>query len=110
LGAILTELDELDRLRRLIAMLTAEVPAEPTPRLSTFLAWAEQHLTRRETRLSAQAIEDRFAAEQLFGGTRRSYLRCVEVVLGEKCEWRAMADGATVLSVFLVDSCDVPQG
>lgn len=69
LGTILAELDELDRLRRLIAMLTTEVPAEPTPRLSTFLAWAREHLEKQEARLSAQAIEDRFAAEQLFGDT-----------------------------------------
>lgn len=68
LGAILAELDELDRLRRLIAMLTAEAPAEPTPRVSTFLAWAKEHLAKREARLSVQAIEDRFAAEHLFGG------------------------------------------
>jgi hypothetical protein len=69
LGAILAELEELDRLRRLIAMLRAEVSAEPTPRLSTFLAWAKEHLAVRESRLSPQAIEDRFAGEQLFGDT-----------------------------------------
>lgn len=69
LGAILAELDELDRLRRLIAMLTAEVPAEPMPRLLTFLAWAKEHLALREARLSAQALEDRFTDEQLFGDT-----------------------------------------
>lgn len=67
LGSILAELDELDQLRRLITMLTDEVRAEPTPRLSTFLGWAKDHLTKREARLSAQAIEDRFAAEHLFG-------------------------------------------
>ncbi|MGO8920664.1 MAG: hypothetical protein ACLQJR_32625 [Stellaceae bacterium] len=67
LGAILVELGELDRLRRLIILLTAEVPAEPTPRLSTFLAWAKEHLAKREARLSGQAIEGRFAAEHLFG-------------------------------------------
>lgn len=67
LGAILAELAELDRLRRLITMLTAEVPAEPAPRLSAFLAWAKDHLAKREARLSAQALEDRFAAEHLFG-------------------------------------------
>jgi hypothetical protein len=67
LGAILAELDELDRLRRLIAMLTTEVPTEPTPRLLAFLSWARDHLAKREARLSAQAIEDRFAAEHLFG-------------------------------------------
>jgi hypothetical protein len=69
LSAILTELDELDRLRRLIAMLATEIPAQATPRLSTFLAWAKEHLAKREARLSAEAIEDRFAAEQLFGDT-----------------------------------------
>jgi hypothetical protein len=69
LGSILAELDELDRLRRLIAMLTTEVPADPTPRLSIFLAWAKEHLAKREARLSAQAIEHRFVAEQLFGDT-----------------------------------------
>jgi hypothetical protein len=48
-------------------MLTAEIPVGPTPRLSTFLAWAKEHLAMREARLSAQAIEDRFTAERLFG-------------------------------------------
>jgi hypothetical protein len=67
LGAILAELDELDRLRRLIAMLTTEVPTEPTPRVLAFLSWARDHLAKREARLSAQAIEDRFTAEHLFG-------------------------------------------
>lgn len=63
----ITDLDELDRLRRLIAMLDAEISAEPTPRLSTFLAWAQAHLAKREARLSAWALEGRFAAEHLFG-------------------------------------------
>ena len=67
LGAILSELEELDRLRRLVSMLTAQVSAEPTPRLTTFLAWASEHLAKREARLSAGAIEDRFEAERLFG-------------------------------------------
>ena len=69
LSAILTELDELDRLRRLIVMLATDIPVEPMPRLSTFLAWAKEHLAKREARFSAQAIEHRFAAEQLFGDT-----------------------------------------
>ncbi len=67
LGAILAELAELDQLRNFIAMLVAEIPAEPTPRLSAFLAWAKDHLAKREARLSAQALDDRFAAEHLFG-------------------------------------------
>ncbi len=55
LGAILAELAELDRLRSLIAMLIVEIPAEPMPRLSAFLAWAKDHLAKREACLSAQA-------------------------------------------------------
>ncbi|WP_209439323.1 hypothetical protein [Sinorhizobium arboris] len=67
LAAILSELDELERLRRLISMLTEKVPAEPSPRLSAFLPWTREHLAQREARLSPQAIEGRFEAEQLFG-------------------------------------------
>jgi hypothetical protein len=67
LSTVLAELDELDRLRRLIVMLTEEIPAEPSPRLSAFLAWTAEHLARREARLSPRAIEDRFEAERLFG-------------------------------------------
>jgi len=48
LGTILAELAELDRLRTLIAMLISEISAEPTPRLSAFLAWAKEHLAKRE--------------------------------------------------------------
>ncbi len=67
LGAILTELDELDRLRRLVAMINKEVPSAPAPRLAAFLIWAKEHLAKREALLSAQGIEDRFEALQLFG-------------------------------------------
>jgi len=73
LGAILAELDELDRLRRLIAMLAAEVPAGPTPRLSVFLAWAKEHLAKREARLSVQAMEERFGSKHLFGDDDGDY-------------------------------------
>lgn len=68
LGVILTELDELDRLGRLIAMLTKEVPPTPTPRLTAFLTWATEHLAKRSALLSAHAIEDRLEAQCLFGG------------------------------------------
>ena len=67
LEAILAELDELGRLRRLIAQLTAEAGGEQTPRLSTFLTWAREHLAKREAGLSARAIEDHFEVERLFG-------------------------------------------
>jgi hypothetical protein len=66
-GAILTELDELDRLGRLIAMLTKKVSSAPTPRLAAFLTWAREHLAKREALLSAHAIEDRLKAQRLFG-------------------------------------------
>lgn len=67
LGAVLAEIDDLDRLRRLLASLEKEVSARPTPRLSTFLAWAREHLAHREDGLSAEALESRFDAEHLFG-------------------------------------------
>lgn len=67
LGAILAEIYELDRLRRLLASLEKDVSAQPTPRLSTFLAWAREHLAQREARLSAETLESRFDAEHLFG-------------------------------------------
>lgn len=68
LSALLSERGELDRLRPLSTMLTEEVPAEPSPRLSAFLAWTTEHLAQREARLSPRAIENRFKAEGLFGG------------------------------------------
>ena len=37
--------------------------------ITTFLAWVKEHLAKREARLSAHAIEHRFAAEHLFGDT-----------------------------------------
>jgi hypothetical protein len=67
LAEVLSELDELDRLRRLIAMLTEKIPAEQSPRLSAFLAWTREHLAQREARLSPQAIEDQLVEERLFG-------------------------------------------
>ncbi|MGB3831272.1 MAG: hypothetical protein WA975_05350 [Mesorhizobium sp.] len=67
LAEVLSELDELDRLRRLIAVLTEKIPAEHSPRLSAFLAWTREHLAQREARLSHQAIEDRLVEERLFG-------------------------------------------
>jgi hypothetical protein len=67
LGRILTELDELDRLRRLLAQLTMEASGESTPRLPVFLAWAQEHLKERERRISTQALEERFTAGRLFG-------------------------------------------
>lgn len=67
LGVILSEIEELTRLRQLIARLQEEVASDPTPRLSEFLTWARQHLDHRQARLSAPVLEERFAAQHLFG-------------------------------------------
>jgi hypothetical protein len=67
LGALLAELDELDRLRRLLTQITAALSVEAKPRLSAFLAWAQAHLAEREKQFSAQGIENRFATQRLFG-------------------------------------------
>lgn len=67
LGAVLTELDELSRLRRLTAMLPTEIPAQPMPRLAGFLVWAGEYLNKCEVRLSAKGLEKRFTAKHLFG-------------------------------------------
>ncbi|MEG3124893.1 hypothetical protein [Sphingomonas sp. GB1N7] len=69
LGAILGELQELDRLRDLMALLAKQAPVDPTPRVASFLAWAADHLTMREGRLSAPLLEERFTGERLFGET-----------------------------------------
>ena len=67
LSAILTELDELDRLRRLIVMLTTNVSAQSPPRLSTFLTWAKEYLEKREADFSPHVFEERLTREHLFG-------------------------------------------
>ncbi|MGH6616685.1 hypothetical protein [Sphingomonas sp.] len=69
LGAILGELQELYRLRDLMALLAKQAPADPTPRIASFLTWATYHLAMREARLSAPSLEERFTSEQLFGDT-----------------------------------------
>ena len=69
LGAILGELQELDRLRDLMALLAKQVPVDPTPRVASFLAWATDHVAMREGRLSATSLEERFTGERLFGET-----------------------------------------
>ncbi|TGX53703.1 hypothetical protein E5A73_09995 [Sphingomonas gei] len=69
LGAILGELQELDRLRELMALLAKQAPVNPAPRVAGFLDWATDHLAMREARLSAPSLEERFTGERLFGDT-----------------------------------------
>lgn len=106
LGAILSELDELDRLRRLINMLTTEITVEPTPRLSVFLDWAREHLEDREACLSARAIEDRFEAERLFGDDDDHNFKpsrwCVRG--GAAGRWKRPGERCPMLSALLFDA------
>lgn len=67
LGKLLAELDEIDRLRRLLPLITAGDDEEAGARVCTFIAWASGQLADREAGLSARALEDRFAREHLFG-------------------------------------------
>lgn len=67
LEAILADLDSLDRLRRLMANLRAEYADRPSPRLKNFLVWAGEATDQRAAALSTAALENRFAAEDLFG-------------------------------------------
>lgn len=67
LGTLLAELDELDRLRRLIGLLPTGASAQEMPRVAILLAWAKEHLAKREARLSPQGIEDQLTSDRLFG-------------------------------------------
>jgi len=68
-GAILSELHDLERLRVQLALLERQMEEAPTPRVSAFLAWSREHLAAREARLLPSSLEARFEAEQLFGDT-----------------------------------------
>jgi hypothetical protein len=69
LGAILSEVQELERLRAQLALVAREAEINPTPRIATFLAWSREQLAAREARLSPSGLEKRFEEERLFGET-----------------------------------------
>jgi hypothetical protein len=69
LAAILGELDELSRLRNLTTALLEHASGDASPRVATFLHWAQEHLVRREALLSTDGLERRFSELQLFGDT-----------------------------------------
>lgn len=69
LNAVLAELDEIDRLRRLIGMLSTSYAGDKTPRVATFLEWARNQLAEREARVLPDGLERRFEAEHLFADT-----------------------------------------
>lgn len=68
LGEVLSEIDELARLRDLISMVSQHEPQADMPRLSAFLTWATEQAVSMEARLTTDALEARFDREHLFGG------------------------------------------
>jgi hypothetical protein len=69
LRTILTELEELDRLKGQLALLERQAGNALSPRVGTFRAWAREQLATREARLSLASLEQRFETDQLFGET-----------------------------------------
>lgn len=69
LTTILAEVEEMQKLRTLIRALVDHASSDPSPRVSVFIDWAQEHLSKREALLSPGGIEKRFADLQLFGDT-----------------------------------------
>lgn len=67
LDEILEEVANLDRLRRLVNSLTAELDAVSECRVGDFLAFARQRLVDCEASLSTPGLKERFEANHLFG-------------------------------------------
>lgn len=68
LAGILDEVDQIERLRRLIAALDSELNVGVHDRVDEFLQWAKQHLEQMKAALTLDALDQRFGAEHLFGG------------------------------------------
>lgn len=67
--SVIGELNELERLKRLVASLGGKPATDQAPCVATFIAWARNTLVEREQRLSSGALEARFTGEKLFGET-----------------------------------------
>lgn len=64
---VLTDLEKLDRMRRLVAALNSQLASSETARVASFVTWANGRLTELETALSAATLEEKFEDERLFG-------------------------------------------
>lgn len=60
LDSLLEEMASLDRLRRLVSSLRAELEADASRRVAVLVTFAEEKLARRELALSADCLERRF--------------------------------------------------
>ncbi|MFC4593687.1 hypothetical protein [Sphingobium tyrosinilyticum] len=67
LDQLLEEVSSLDRLRRLVVALRAELGLAASGRVGAFVAFAEARLEKREAALTAEILEQRLADAKLFG-------------------------------------------
>ncbi|MDR6790758.1 hypothetical protein J2Y58_004141 [Sphingomonas sp. BE138] len=67
LDKVLDEIAALERLRRLVASLQAELVGTAEGRVADFLNFAERQLEAREAALSANGLDHRFDEQRLFG-------------------------------------------
>ncbi|MDP5278155.1 hypothetical protein Q9Q95_04400 [Sphingomonas sp. DG1-23] len=67
LEAVLADIADLDRLRRLLRGLDAIETNSGSRRVAVFLAWARDELAAREQAFSAEGLEHRFEEARLFG-------------------------------------------
>ena len=66
LEKVLGEFEALERLRRLLAVLRAELTSGTEERVEEFLASAASWLAQREAQLSRKGLEKRFEEERIF--------------------------------------------
>jgi hypothetical protein len=67
LETILSEVEQVDRLRRLLGTVREGAGEAANPRVAAFVRWAEAHLARREDALGAEGLGRRFEDQRLFG-------------------------------------------
>lgn len=67
LGYLLQEIEELDRLRRLMTALHSELGDRQSGRVGEFMIFAEARLHESEQALRATGLSSRFESERLFG-------------------------------------------
>ncbi|MEE4454389.1 hypothetical protein [Novosphingobium resinovorum] len=66
LDSLLEEMASLDRLRRFVSSLRAELKADASGRVAILVTFAEEKLARRELALSADGLERRLKESRLF--------------------------------------------
>jgi hypothetical protein len=67
LDTILVELEQANRVRRLLDGLRRGLSEAPASRIAEFIRWSEHHLAEREAALGAEGLGRRFEEQRLFG-------------------------------------------